>query len=86
MKPYAIIAKVGFSLAVAVLAVHGTFAQSAEIRVLSSNGVQSVMVEMLPEFERATGHKVMIAYDTANLLLGRIKAGEAADLGILTRP
>jgi molybdate transport system substrate-binding protein len=86
MKPYAIIAKVGFSLAVAVLAVHGTFAQSAEIRVLSSNGVQSVMVEMLPEFERATGHKVMIAYDTANLLLGRITAGEAADLGILPRP
>jgi len=68
------------------LAVHGSFAQAAKIKVLSSNGVQSVMVEMLPEFERAIGHKVTIGYDTANLLLGRIKAGESADLVILTRP
>ena len=86
MKHYAIIARAIFSLAFAVLAVHGSFAQAAEIKVLSSNGVQSVMVEMLPEFERATGHKVTIAFDTANVLLGRIKAGEAADLVILTRP
>jgi molybdate transport system substrate-binding protein len=86
MKPYAIIARVIFSLALAVWAVPGTFAQAAEIKVLSSNGVHSVMVEILPEFERATGHNVTIVYDTANLLLGRIKAGESADLVILTRP
>lgn len=86
MKPYAIIASVAFSLALSILAVYGTFAHAAEIRVLSSNGVHSVMVEMLPEFERAIGHKVSIIYDTANLLLGRIKAGEPADLAILTRP
>jgi len=86
MKPYAIIARVALTVALAVLAVHGRFAYAAEIRVLSTNGVYSVMVEMLPEFERATGHKVSIAYDTANLLLGRIKAGESADLAILTRP
>lgn len=86
MKPYAIIAMVTFSLTLAVLAVYGTFAQAAEIRVLSTNGVRSALVEMLPEFERATGRKVSIAYDTANLLLGRIKSGESADLAILTRP
>lgn len=86
MKPYAIIASMAFGLALSVLAAHGTFARAAEIRVLSSNGVHSVMVEMLPEFERVTGHKVSIVYDTANLLLGRIKAGESADLVILTRP
>src|SRR5512136_635405 len=86
MKPYAIIARVTLSLALSVLAVQGASAHAAEIRVLSTNGVHSVMVEMLPEFERATGHKVSIAYDTANLLLGRIKAGESADLVILTRP
>jgi molybdate transport system substrate-binding protein len=86
MKPYTIIAGAIFSLALAFLAVHGTSAHAAEIRVLSSNGVHSVTVEMLPEFERATGHKVLIDYDTANLVLGRIKAGEYADLVILTRP
>ncbi len=86
MKPYTIITGAIFSLAFVFLAVHGTSAQAAEIRVLSSNGVHSVTVVMVPEFERATGHKVSIDYDTANLILGRLKAGEYADLVILTRP
>jgi molybdate transport system substrate-binding protein len=86
MKPYAIIAIVTFSLVLAVVAAHGTFAYAAEIKVLSTNGVRSALVEMLPEFERATGHKVSIDYDTANILFGRIQSGESADLAILTRP
>jgi molybdate transport system substrate-binding protein len=86
MKPYATIARITFSLAAAVLAVHGTFAHAAEIRVLSSNGVHSVMVEMVPAFERATGHKISIDYNTANQVVDRIKAGESADLVIITRP
>ena len=64
MKPYALI-----SLALAVLVVPGAFAQAAEIRLLSSNGVHSVMVEMVPAFERATGHKVSVDYYTANQVL-----------------
>jgi molybdate transport system substrate-binding protein len=86
MKPYAIIAGVFFSFALASLGVHGTSAHAAEIRVLSSNGVHSVTVEMVPEFERATGHKVSIDYYTANQVLGRIKGGDYADLVIITRP
>jgi molybdate transport system substrate-binding protein len=86
MKSNTIIARVTLSIGLVALAVGGTFAHAEEIKVLSTNGVRSVTVEMLPEFERATGHKVSIAYDTANLLLGRIRAGESADLVILTRP
>ncbi len=81
MKPYALI-----SLVLVVLAVPGAFAQAAEIRVLSSNGVHSVMVEMVPAFERATGHKVSIDYYTANQVIDQLKAGEKADLVIITRP
>lgn len=86
MKLYGIIAKVTFSLTLAILTVHGTFAHAAEIRVLSSNGVHSVMVEMVPAFERATGHKISIDYNTANQVVDRIKGGESADLVIITRP
>ena len=86
MKPYAIIAGITFSIAVSVLAVHGTSAQAAEIRVLSSNGVHSVMVEMVPAFERATGHKVSIDYYTANQVIDELKAGQKPDLVIITRP
>ena len=81
MKPYALI-----SLVLAVLAIPGVFAQAAEIKVLSSNGVHSVMVEMVPAFERATGHKVSVDYYTANQAVAKVKAGEAADLVIITRP
>jgi molybdate transport system substrate-binding protein len=86
MKPYAIISKATFVLTLAILAVQGTFAHAAEIRVLSSNGVHSVMVEMVPAFERATGHKISIDYNTANQVVDRIKGGESADLVIITRP
>ena len=81
MNPYAFI-----SLAVAILVIPGAFAQAAEIKVLSSNGVHSVMVELVPAFERATGHKVSIDYYTANQVVDRVKSGEAADLVIITRP
>jgi len=37
MKPYTIIAMMTFSLAPAVLAVHGPSAHAAEIKVLSTN-------------------------------------------------
>jgi molybdate transport system substrate-binding protein len=86
MKRYAIIARIIFSLALALWAVHGTYAHAAEIRILSTNGVHSVMAEMVPAFERATGNKVSIAFENANRLLGKIKGGEAADLVIMTRP
>lgn len=86
MKLYGMIAKVTFSLTLAILAVQGTFAHAAEVKVLSSNGVHSVMVQMVPEFERATGHKISIDYNTANQIVGRIKGGESADLIIVTRP
>jgi molybdate transport system substrate-binding protein len=81
MKPFALI-----SFVLALLAVPGAFAQAAEIKVLSSNGVHSVMVEMVPAFERATGHKVSVDYYTANQAVAKVKAGEAADMIIITRP
>jgi molybdate transport system substrate-binding protein len=86
MKPSAAIVGMIFSIAAAALAVQGTFAYAAELRVLSSNGVHSAMVEMVPAFERATGNKVSIDYYTANQVVDRVKSGEFADLVIITRP
>ena len=74
--------KIGAAIALTQAAVAG----AAEIRVLCSTGMSSVMSVLVPEFERTSGHKLSIAYDTANLLMGRIKGGEAADLAILTGP
>ena len=59
---------------------------AAGIKVLCSNSLHAVMEELVPAFERASGHKVSISYDTAILTLSRIKSGEIADLVILNAP
>src|SRR5258706_1538360 len=73
------------ALGVALAMAYG-MAGAAEIRLLSSTGMRSVLIEVLPEFERASGHKVAVAYDTGNLLLTRIQGGESADVVVLTGP
>jgi molybdate transport system substrate-binding protein len=64
----------------------GAVAHAADIKVLASTGVSSVLKELIPAFERASGHKVTITYDTSNIVMGRIKGGEGGDLVILTAP
>ncbi len=59
---------------------------AAGIKVLCSNSSHAVMDELVPAFERASGHKVSIGYDTAILTLSRIKGGETADAVILNAP
>jgi molybdate transport system substrate-binding protein len=85
MKACAFIA-VAVRMGAAIVLTQAAVAGAAEIRVLCSTGMSSAMSVLVPEFERASGHKLSIAYDTANLLMGRIKGGETADLAILTGP
>jgi len=57
-----------------------------KIDVLSSNGMHPVMDELVPEFERLSGHTIATTYDTANQILERIRSGETADALIVTAP
>jgi molybdate transport system substrate-binding protein len=59
-------------------------ALAAEIRVLASNGVKAAVEELGPEFEKASGHKLSIDFNTAATLRERIEKGEAFDVAILT--
>jgi molybdate transport system substrate-binding protein len=43
-----------------------------------------VLAELVPPFERASGHKVSISYNTTAQTLGLIKNGETADMVIAT--
>lgn len=62
----------------------GTVASAAEITVLCSNGIKEVLVELAPQFERATGNKISIKYDSTAAILNQIKTGTRPDLVILT--
>jgi molybdate transport system substrate-binding protein len=57
---------------------------AAEIHVLSTNGVKTVVEELAPQFEKATGHKLVVRFAPAAELKGEIEKGAAFDLAILT--
>jgi molybdate transport system substrate-binding protein len=62
-----------------------TSASAAEVKVLTSVALKSVLDDLAPAFERATGNKVTVGYDLAAEQKKRILAGETADVIILTR-
>src|SRR5262245_34009186 len=59
-------------------------AAAAEIRVLTAGAFKQVLLALLPDFERTTGHKVTVQNDTVGALSKRIEGGEAFDLAVLT--
>src|SRR5215475_12755432 len=59
-------------------------AQAAEIRVLSSNALKTVLEELAPRFEKATEHKLIFTFGTAAGLKGDIEKGATFDVAILT--
>jgi molybdate transport system substrate-binding protein len=72
------------TLYTAVLAVLSVCrADAAQITVLSSNGVREAVNELLPQFEKATGHRVQVVWDGSLNIKKRIGSGEAADLVLM---
>ena len=57
--------------------------QAAEIKLLASAAMKDAYLELIPQFENATGHKVTAAWSSSPDVQKRIAAGEAADLIIL---
>ena len=56
----------------------------AEIKVMSAGAVQPMVESLGAEFERETGHKLNLNFGTAGALRERLKAGEKADLAVLS--
>src|SRR5947208_828779 len=59
-------------------------AQAAEVRVIGSSGVASVVNALGRQFEAATGHKVQADYAVVAVSKRKIDAGAAFDLAILS--
>jgi molybdate transport system substrate-binding protein len=59
---------------------------AVEIKILSTHAAFEVLRELGPRFERATGHRLSIAYDPTNVIRRRIDEGAAFDVAIVTRP
>src|SRR4051812_31685891 len=63
----------------------GLKSEAAEVKVLSAVGMQSVLEDLRPRFERATGHQLTISFATSGAAVARAQAGEAVDVVIATR-
>jgi len=59
-------------------------AAAAEIKVLTAGAFKQVLLVLVPDFEKQTGHKVILENDTVGALTRRIEGGEAFDLAVLT--
>jgi len=60
--------------------------QAAEVKVFSGGGFRSVVTDVVPLFERATGHKVVATFDSNDGFERRIKAGESFDVLLIGTP
>jgi molybdate transport system substrate-binding protein len=69
--------------ALAVLAVAACPAQSAELRIFGSRVTKMIVEEIGPQFEHATGHRLVVLTDVAAVMKRRIEQGEPFDLAVL---
>jgi molybdate transport system substrate-binding protein len=72
----------------AALLLFTTAASAAEVRVMISGGLTAAFNALVPEYEKQTGNKVLVAYGpsmgtTANAIPVRLERGEPADVLIM---
>jgi molybdate transport system substrate-binding protein len=58
-------------------------ANAADVKVMSGAAMRGAFGEIVPQFERATGHKVVIEYGAGTTFRKQIEAGETFDLVII---
>ena len=76
MKTHALVA------AAAVVLAQTFTVQAAEIVVISAGGIRPPLEELIPQFERASGHKVAIKFVGGPAVKSEVDAGGAFDLVI----
>ena len=57
---------------------------AAELTVIASTAMREALEELLPMFERASGHKVTVSFQSGALLPVKVREGAHADLVVTT--
>lgn len=78
-------ASLAAALGCVLLGSTGTVAGAAEIKVLCPIAMTAVMSELIPQFERASSHKVTVEYATVGAITDRVLKGDAADVAIVSK-
>jgi molybdate transport system substrate-binding protein len=75
--------KARFIFAVAAMLTVPGMVQAAEIKLVASAALKAAYLELLPQFETATGHKVTAAWSSSLVIQKRIASGEDADVVVM---
>jgi molybdate transport system substrate-binding protein len=69
--------------AAALAAAWAPAAGAAEIKMIASNAVREPYGELLPAFEKSTGHKVAVSWGGTVDIVKRVESGEIVDIVII---
>ena len=72
-----------YAVAATLAAVWAPAAGAAEIKVIASNAVREPYRELVPVFQKSTGHKVTIDWGGMVDIVKRVNGGEIADIVII---
>lgn len=59
-------------------------AGAADLKVLTAGAFKQIVLAMQPEFEKQTGHRLIVDNETVGALMKRIEGGEAFDVVIVS--
>jgi molybdate transport system substrate-binding protein len=70
-------------VAVGLFAIAASPASSAELKIFGSRVTKMIVEDVGPQFERATGHQLVVLTDVAAVMKRRIETGEPFDVAVL---
>src|SRR5438876_7516116 len=74
------------AVATAALLSIATSARAAEVTLIAPGGIRAAIDQMIPDFERKTGHKVKATYGSGGGTKNRVIKGDAFDLPVVQPP
>jgi molybdate transport system substrate-binding protein len=74
------------TLVAAAMLIDVTTAHAAEIKVIASAAVKEAVIELIPAFEKASGHKVTMIWAGTEAITKRISGGEVVDIVLIAAP
>jgi molybdate transport system substrate-binding protein len=75
---------IGLATAVATSIAGTAMATAAEIKLMHAGAFTQVLLAIVPEFQKQTGHHVVFHRDTVGAMTKRIEGGERFDVTVLT--
>jgi molybdate transport system substrate-binding protein len=72
--------------AAALMMASAGMADAAEIKALFAETFRPTTAQVIPQFEKSSGHKVTLAFGTAGAVTARIQNGEPADVAVTAAP